>query len=459
MKARQPLVLAIALLGGCSPPPKGPAAPPPAASVTPEQAAESARAVEAEEAQIVGALAAVDARLAARMRIVPSAADLGKAAMGALLHDDEGVAVVNGGTDSFSFDARARRIDEELARMAHPPPRVETAPATAHITRPRLEWDLLGRLLAAERARVEEERHLPRSASELVRGIVATWAPASLAEAKQRDAWLTRRLDEVRVSLAGAPLRPVEVIELEDALDPLERLADPLGYPDLQGSLTSLRVALGELRQAAPVHAEGWDALVRESQTHLGIAPEPKVLRAALEGVSSALRAEATAGLSALSEADGRAVREAAEGLLLQKGTCGEAAGSRIRSFAPPPERAPICAALVSLSHPKDEREALTALIALSDEVTLAIWAIDISGDDRDPDRASQSHRLLAAVPPEREARLLRVVATRPLLPLGVAFMAELVAARGPEERARRASEWLAFGDAPLDVVKKELRF
>ncbi len=446
-----------ACAAGCAATAREPPRPAPVA-VAPLDGPESARLVAAAEARTLPALASVDARLSARMHIEPSEEELGKAAMGAIVHGDEGVAVVKGATDLFSFDVRARRIDEERALLARPPALADAAPAPSPILRPRLEWELLSRLVMEEQARLGEEKGLPRSASELVRGVVSTWAPvASTTEAKERDTWLARRLDEVQESLAHASLRPVEVTELEGALDPLERLADPLGFPRVQAAMTRLRVALGQLRGPATGTA-GWERLEHGLEAHIGMAPEPHALRAMLDELEARLRKEALAALEGRSRDEAAAARESAVRLLLVTGSCGDPTGSRVRAFAPPPERAAICGALQSLRYPKSEAE-LAAVVALADDVTVAIWASEINGEGRDPYAAVGAHPLLSHVPPELKGPLMRSVAVRPLLPLGVALMAKLIATQGPEERARRVARWLAFGDAPLDVVSRELAF
>jgi len=219
--------------------------------------------------------------------------------------------------------------------------------------------------------------------------------------------------------------------------------------------MTRLRVALGQLRPP-PGHREGWDALERSMRAHFGVAPEPKALRAMLDELAASLRAEATVALGKASFEEARAAREGTR--LLAAGACGEVRGSPIRSFAPPPERAPICAALEALRHAKGET-GLEGLVALADTVTLAIWAVAIDGDGEEPYRTVSAHPLLSAVPPEAEGPLMRSVATRPLLPIGVALMARLVAtpSQTPDERESRVARWLAFGDAPIDVVAREL--
>jgi len=206
------LLAMLVVASGCAPAPGGPATVIAGASHGKNgqsglDGPESERLVAEASKRAFGALASVDGRLAARMRVVPTEEELGKAAMGAVVHGDEGVAVVKGATDLFSFDVRARRLDEEGRALAERPALAEVAGpgAPGVITRPALEWQLLTRLVAEERARLAEEQDLPRSASELVRGLVSTWTPpASMAEARERDTWLARRLDEVQAAVVRA---------------------------------------------------------------------------------------------------------------------------------------------------------------------------------------------------------------------------------------------------------------
>jgi hypothetical protein len=413
--------------------------------VTTEQKARAEAAeLEAVESQTLVALAGTDPRLAARLRVEADEADLRRAAVRAFATNDESAAFLGGAPDVFSFDARARRLDEEHARVAR-----------LHPTRPSLERELLLRFLDEESARVDEERQLPRSASELTRGIVATWtAPRGLEEMHKRDTWLTRRLDEVRASLESGPMRQVEIAELEDALDPLERLADPASFADAHAAIARLRIALSGMRRTHPP-GDGGAGLKKAMLAHLGVAPDPEALRARMVKLEAALRADATAQLSSVSETDAKAARDRAETLMLASGTCGgSGARSRVLAFGPPPERAPICGALRFLAKPAQDVDALGALLALHDDVALALLALDVQIGDRDPEAAAGAHRPLSSIPPEREARWIRLAATRPLVPLGAAMMAELVL--GHPERAER---WLAFGDASIDIVVRELGF
>jgi hypothetical protein len=388
------------------------------------------------------------------LRIIPTEAETQHAAIEALLAEDKGLRVLAGRVDLFSFDERARELDAVEKFASAPPPRPTGGDEGAFEA---LEAELLARLVSEERARVDEERHLPRSGSELLRGVVATWtAPAAMSELKDRDDWLAERLDEMLGGLAGTPLRAVEITELEDALDPIEHLADPQGFARSAAALTRLRLALGADR-ATVSGGMGWDALSAGLGVHLGIHEPEATVRSEIERTEQRLREEAVARLSQLPEESARSVRQAAAEILLAEGSCETQSGrSSIRSAAPPPERSPVCGALGAIARAKTEPEALAALIAVHDAVAMAGWALVIHLDDGDPEQAPQGRALIADVPPEHEGRFIRFAATRPLACIAVARMASLLDADGPENRQSRAKRWLAFGEAPLDIVERE---
>jgi hypothetical protein len=74
-----------------------------------------------------------------------------------------------------------------------------------------------------------------------------------------------------------------------------------------------------------------------------------------------------------------------------------------------------------------------------------------------DPEETPHTLVLLSEVPPEHVGKFVRFAAVRPIACLAVARMASLLDAGGLEERQARAKRWLAFGDAPLDVVEREM--
>ena len=384
----------------------------------------------------------------------PAASDeaLRRAAVAALLAEDADAMVHDGALDLFSFAARSRGLDT-AARIA----REARAPGELAKT----ERPLLERLVAEERARLAEERDLPRSASELVRGMIDTWGPAETLEAmKERDGWAARRLDQVRASLSSATLPRVELIELDDALDPLERLASPSEYAATAGALARLRVALGNVTPAEGRDAS-WPRVEAQLRAHLGVGAKAPELRARLEAARSMLRAAIAAHQKRIGHANDHAVLNAAEGLAFVPGRCAASPSeSPVRALVPPPERAAICGALRSLAEADADDARVAALAAMDLEVTTALWALAVHAAGVDPDRAQERTRPLFPLPPEREMRVLRLAVARPVVALGAGLAAEILlrhaGADGTDLRGP-ARRWLAFGDAPLDVIERDV--
>jgi hypothetical protein len=391
-------------------------------------------------------LAAIDPRLARRVRIQPKDADTGRAALTAILAEDPGLRVHGQQADLFSFDTRAREV-ATLAKTVAVAPRTDPK-----------ELELVLRLIDEERARVDEERQMPRSGSELLRGVVTTWsAPSSMAEGKTHDAWLAARVGDLLATLAPeGSLTATEISELEDAIDPLEHLANPGGYPETQGAIARLRVALGRSRAAAQ-RGLGWEVLHSRLVVHVGMVDGEPTLRSDLVRVEALLRAEANAALVSLGDVAARAVLQRTEGhLLVERESDAHVEGSRARGFGSPPERAFIGSHLHALVESGAESEA-SALVLLHDAVALASWALAIHVDGLDPAEAPHGRTLLSDVPPERIGRLVRSAAVRPVACLALLRTATLLEGGGPNERRARASRWIAYGDAPLDVVARDL--
>jgi hypothetical protein len=411
----------FALALGCV----APALLPPASNAALSVETESSTAFLARERPRLAELASVDPRLALRLGMAPVDAD------------------------PFAFEARALKLDVVAHREAalSRGPRGAREPGIAA-----QEAELFSRLIKEEQARVDEERLLPRSGSELVRGVVATWnPPASTKDLREHDAWLGSKLGEILASLAvPAPLTATEISELEDALDPLERLANPAGYPDTQGALARLRIALAASRPTAG-HGFGWEMLHQRLLVHLGIGDSEPSLRDELTRTEARLRAEAKSALASLSEAEARAVVQNTEVLAADDACKSPNGAPGMRGFGPPPERALLCAGLHALL-----RGDLPALVALHDAVVVATWALAVHVDGLDPVEAPHGRGLLGEVPPERLGRLTRLAAVRPVACIAVARMAALLDAESESTRREKAQRWIAYGDAPLDVVLRD---
>jgi hypothetical protein len=403
-----------------------------------------------DESGLLDDLATTDVRLARRFDRTPSASELGKRAVGSILAEDPEMMVVDGALDLFSVRARARALDAAEARVA-----AWTYPLAAE---PALERDLVKRLLREEKARVADEKTLPRAASELVRGVLLTWTvPEAQAARDGRDAWLGRRLDDLTASLKDGTLTQVEKDELDDTLDALEHLA--AGYERANGSLAKLRLAIDKVRPAPAPDASRWKMIRAHLSLHLGFEVEAKALAHALEEALATLKGEIKRRRAALKEDDAHARELAAEPLVLIEARCpaSKSAPPRLRTLGPPPERAAICGALVQIEGARGEAELLPVVMALHDDVMAALWALAIHADLQSPDAASKRYRPSSFFPPEREVRLLRRVAVCPTPAIATGWAIALLIAQGMPSLRPRASRWLAFGDAPVDVVQRHL--
>ena len=408
-----------------------------------EAGAENAARFARDEDALLGDLAAVDARLARRTGMVAKESDVRKNVMGAILAEDATLEVGDeGALDLFSFEARARGLEAASQRA-----RGWTYPLAKD---GELERRLLVRLIDEEKARVGEEKSLPRSASELVRGVVACWVPPANQEAgAERDKWLARRLSDVQASLKDGALTKFEANELDDSLDALERLTT--GYGESSVAMARLRVALDQVKPAS-VPAHDGEAVQRGVRTHLGLATDTAMFTR-LERAEKELRKVLSASNAGRSEADMRGIEAEALKNVLVEGRC-QGNGSRLRSRTPPPERAFVCGSLRRMADAASAPTRTAALMALHTELVVALWTSPIHFGQDNPYRAANKLRPLMPIPPEREVRLLRVAAVRPVAALAVGWAAVLLTEAGPDAAAARANRWLSFGDAPLDIVE-----
>lgn len=377
----------------------------------------------AAERRVLGDLAVVDGRLEARTRVASSEEELRKAATRLILEEDSQAAIVDGRIDVFSFDARGRAL--ERAAKAIPAAALPERGA-GEIERPALERELVLRMLDSERARAKDESSLPRGATDLVRGIVATWSPAS---SEVRDAWLAKRLEAVRASLGGRATSRAELDELEDALDPLEGLLDA-NYTQSRAAIAQLRVAIGATSPGAIASwADVWPAVAREVG---GATPAEVVAR--LDAAEKALREGAMPPEATLARVE-KLVTPRPRPCRL------DGAGSIVRALGAPPERDLACDLVrVAAQGDPEVRAILHAVVAAGLE------AIALHGGPvpAPPSSRGTLHGKLV---------LERHEASRPVDVIVAALAAAWLA---PDPKAR-AARWLAFGDAPLDVVWREL--
>jgi hypothetical protein len=370
------------------------------------------------EKQVLAALGVVDGRLELRFGIRASDKDLHRAATELIVSEDPDAGLVDGRIDVFSFGARERALGKLKARI----------PAGDLAGDAKLERELLVRLIDAEQVRVAQEKALPNAASELVRGLVATWSvPVDDASIAARDSWLARRLEEIELAIAKKPLPRGEEYELEDALDPLESKIHA-GYTHSLQQLAKLRVVLGQTAPAAPV---GWPSIAEQLGPQIGQVPPPDALLVRLQAVESALRPSPMPD-DAADRAVKKLLLDSAQPCVL------DGHGSIMRSLGAPPERDLACRVVRSLS--KSEPEAQLAMHRI---VALALTTIAAHLGAPSP--------VAFHTAPELSVR----AGGRPVDFVVAALAVEwLHAGANPQERAQR---WTKFGDAPLDIALREL--
>ncbi|MBX3220422.1 MAG: hypothetical protein KF795_07890 [Labilithrix sp.] len=439
------LLLGSSLVTACGPGGGRPERPPSTTAI-------DAAAFDAREEEILRDLGAVDRRIAQRTRVAPSEDDLRRVTMAAVLREDPTVAVVDGAIDPFSFDARARGL--AIAKQ-----KIASLPATAPPERAS-ERDLLARLVDEEAARLEEERALPRSASSLVRAIVATWqAPRSVAEAADADRWLARRLADLRETMTEpAPASALDVVrarELDDALDALERIAPAPVFMRATQELVRVREALESAasKPAAKAQSE-WSMIAPRARAHLGTAQSPDDLARELTAAAADLRALAEEAVAAAGLRP-ESLEATLEKQVFVSGPCLDAVpGSRVRSMAAPQEREPACHLRHLVSRADDDAARAIAFAAMHDHVAVASWALEVARGAATIAEAEGRHRLFVPVSPDTRSRYERIALARPVAALGAGEAVRVLVAGDPRTRARA---WSSLGDVPLDVARREL--
>ena len=419
------------------------------------------------EDEVLRDLAAIDRRVAARAHIQPREEDVRRLTMGAMLAEDPSLAVIDGAIDPFSFEARARGLAAVKAKLAGAPAELPPG-APGMMPSPAFEKELLARVVDEEVVRLEEERALPRSASALVRGVVDTWqAPASPKDAAERDRWLARRIDEVNAAVTsggsgGNALDVVRARELDDALDALEHAAEAGGLARTTAELVTLRVTLeGLASKPAAAAASDWSYVGRRIQAHLGFALAPEALDTRLTALEKTLRTAAEGAIESR-HLDTDALAEHAAPLVFPPGPCAVAVpGSRVRSMAPPPERAAACHLRVALTNANDDNARAYALVAMHDHVVVAQWALDVARGSATIAQTTGKHRPLSRPGPDVVARWERVALARPTAAIGGGLAADVLAAGrksdGSVDFSGRARAWSELGEVPLDIAQREL--
>lgn len=419
--------------------------------------ADATAAFYADERNVLGLLAAADPRIARRTGLEPSADQSGKAVLGAILAEDPNAALEANRTDLFSFDVRARAIAEARKGLAkYTSPIADPHPSDGR--RPDLELVLLRRLLDEEDARLAEERHLPQSGAILVRASAATWsAPRTAADLEQRDAWFATRIETLHKSLTPKSLRAADIEDLEDALDPLERVAftDGTPYAKSHAAFTDLRIALGSLAAGPGPDAQTMrDALVDGMKAHLGVTLSPETLVRIFETAAANLERD-IANLVGAKLTDARFESEARG--LLDPTPCTFRASTILRKAAPPPERALACV-LPARAEKATTSDALVGVLAQAHTaLVVGGWALRTIAGSETAKPATDHAKTLRPLPQDVVARLERRAITMPVTAIGSALVTEWLYREGMTASALRGAAWMVFGDAPFDLLEREL--
>ena len=273
---------------------------------------------------------------------------------------------------------------------------------------------------------------------------------------------MERGLLELFPDVEAGRIRGPRVLELEDALDDLERLAVPAGYPESTKTIASLRVELGKNHPvvvARPVPERlKLDAALAAQAGELAWTRERTALVGGLEIEEAALRADARERLAKLPEHTANDALEAAAKLVDADGACPPPADTRtVRALTPPRERRLVCQVLRVAASAASQLEATISAVVLHDDVAIALWAIALDAGATDTDATRTARPLLSSVPPNRQDRLVRSALVSPVYVIAPGIAATLLDAEGPGARSERAARWLAFGDAPFDIVANVL--
>jgi hypothetical protein len=437
-------LLACAMAAGCGAAggavraPDGPAAR--AAAAERAQTTELAQV----EQEVLGWMAAADPRLAARTGVTAPAAALERIGTSAVLSEDTTAVIRGASLDLFAFRARAFALEQARKALATSPAALpEVGPLGSELARPRLERELLERLLAEEQARAQQEERLGDASGELVRGLVSTWAaPARPQDVQDRDTSMAKHLLAIRDSLKGAGPR-LGPPDLDVSLYPLERLLVPTEYPQASAAMAQVRMALDSDMRAVPKLRDGRE-VAAAAKVHLGVDLDVAGLPARLERLEARLHDLAAKALEEAGPDARRDIEAKARALLLVERPCPPVPDSKVRAMAPPPERAAACGLVWALS---EETSPAVALVAAHDDVLLSLAAVL---------PAPPARTGLFSHPEDDDVDTLeRRARERPVWALGAALAAELLYAQ--DGTAGRLAAWKALGEAPLDVVAREL--
>jgi hypothetical protein len=363
-------------------------------------------------------------------------------------------------TDPFQFDVRAIGLENvvlSLAELTLPEWRGDEPQI---LVRHRLEEELVYRFLAEEQFRLASEQSDVRRSAALLRAIANAWPGSAVshpATASSVDAVLAWRLAQVRGAVQPFVLSEADRAELVDAIEIIGARVATAPLPRAKVEVTRLRAAVA-IAWVAPFPTEDWDDVAAALHAFLGIDADEAKLLARIDDAARALAAQARVGLGAIAPNYADDARRRAAAMLHVGSPCrSDAPDSVVRSLAPPPERASACVVVRAAANAETDLDELVALVVLHDAAIVGAWSIALHGARRDPVEARRRWRPLVALGAEQEARLTRFAQAHPVDAVGAALAAALLVHDGPARVVATARAWRAFGDAPLDVVEREL--
>ena len=325
----------------------------------------------------------------------------------------------------FDFDARAKVIAEQRARVRSDP--------------------ALSRLFAEESARVDEERDLPRSASAIVRTLALDLPIDDTREedVRSEDEALVATLDRLRGTLRDGSLGPLQLAELDDALDPFEKRTTRLVATP--GAVARLRVTLTSLKSAPKESIAPWDATRPRLEVFVGNLPSAADLARAFDTSRAALAPRLAAIVPKERSDRERLVSAAAEMLLSSSSTCPDA---RLGEVQAPIERRGLCVLLEALA-----KNDPVALLAADLALDLARWAVAVHQARVDVAAAFANKHAHVNVDEVDGAHLFRFALAHPIEAISLGLAAAIVA-RDP---VKMAAAWRAKGPIRPDEARSVL--
>jgi hypothetical protein len=186
----------------------------------------------------------------------------------------------------------------------------------------------------------------------------------------------------------------------------------------------------------------------------IGVTLSPETLARIFENTATAL-AKDIAGLVGATVTSERLEVEARA--LLAPPRCTFRAGSTLRKATPPPERAFACVLAARAEKPSTADQIVDVLASAHTSLIVASWALWMLAGNEAVKPATAHAKLLADIPPEVSARLERRARTNPVGVVGDALVAEWLYREGMSGAAMRGLAWMLFGDAPFDLLERDL--